>query len=47
MPLPVALAALGTKAGITGLLSSIGSKLFATKMTTAATTYVGTKLLGL
>lgn len=47
MPLPAVIAALGTKAGITGLLSSIGSKLFATKLSTAATTFVGSKLIGL
>lgn len=47
MPLPVALAALGTKAGIMGLLSKVGSTLFATKLSTAATTFFGSKLLGL
>lgn len=47
MALPAAVAALGTKAGITGLLSKIGSTLFATKLSTAATTFVGSKLVGL
>lgn len=47
MALPAAIAALGSKAGITALLSKIGSTLFATKLSTAATTYFGSKLLGL
>lgn len=47
MALPAALAAIGGKAGITALLSKIGSALFATKLSTAATTYVGSKLIGI
>lgn len=47
MPLPVALAALGTKAGIGSIASQIGGFLFGSKLSTAATTYFGSKLLGL
>lgn len=47
MPLPAVVAALGTKAGLGALLSKIGSTLFATKLSTAATTYVGSKLIGI
>lgn len=42
-----ALAAVGAKLGLGSILSSIGSTLFATKLSTAATTYVGSKLLGI
>lgn len=44
--LPV-VAAAGAKLGLGGILSKIGATLFATKLSTAATTYVGSKLLGL
>ncbi len=47
MPLPAALAPLATKAGLGTLLSKIGGALFGTKLSTAATTYFGSKLIGL
>lgn len=42
-----AIAAVGAKLGLSGILSKIGATLFASKLSTAATTYFGSKLLGL
>ncbi len=41
------IAAAGVLAGAKSLLAGIGAKLFATKLSTAATTFFGSKLLGL
>ncbi len=46
MALPV-VAAIAGKGALAGILSKIGGTLFATKLSTAATTYFGSKLLGL
>ncbi len=46
MALPAVAAAAGGL-GIKGILSGIAGKLFATKLSTAATTFFGSKLLGL